>query len=238
MKDQAAGHILVADDHQINQTLFKGFLEHAGYRVTLAANGAEVLSALRTTAFDLIIMDCMMPVMDGFEATQSIRSSSSELFDPGIPILATTAMAKAEDRERCLAAGMDDYLSKPVESELLFRKVQQLIRRPRPVPRPRTDSVPQIKAILHSMSDKLRRDLTAWQADLRELGASGDRRQASALAHKIRGLADLMGDVELSELAAGVETQPGCSGPGEHRRRIEALICALDRRERQFGSND
>lgn len=122
----AERHILVVEDNPINQTLVKTILAKLGYRHTLAGNGQQALDALDAGDFDLILMDCQMPVMDGYEATRIIRHR--ELGSGRhIPILAVTAHALTGDRERCLEAGMDDYLAKPYRFEEIKQKIGQLL---------------------------------------------------------------------------------------------------------------
>ena len=106
--------ILLAEDNPINREVAVGMLEELGHRVEVADNGHDAADAVKTRAFDLIFMDCHMPVMDGFDATQAIRQYQKALVPPlRIPIVALTANAMVGDRERCLEVGMDDYLSKP-----------------------------------------------------------------------------------------------------------------------------
>jgi CheY-like chemotaxis protein len=107
------GNILLVEDNLINQQVALGILQIQGYNVTVANHGREALDAHAQGAFDLILMDCHMPEMDGFEATREIRGR--ERASPGrhVPIIALTANAMAQDREACLNAGMDDHLSKP-----------------------------------------------------------------------------------------------------------------------------
>ncbi len=145
---ESVGHrILVVDDHQVNQQLAVMMIERLGHRVNVAANGQEAIDALKTIPYDLIFMDCHMPVMDGYEATKKIREAESgklkgvgvrskeeeiALSDsadslllaphgPRVPIVAMTANVMPQDREKCLQAGMDDYLSKPIRPEGLVR---------------------------------------------------------------------------------------------------------------------
>lgn len=107
--------ILMAEDNSINQRVGKLILQKAGYIIDLVGDGSEAVEAHRTEPYDMILMDCQMPTMDGFEATRRIRASS-----PRQPvIIAVTANALVGERERCLAAGMDDYLSKPFQAEQL-----------------------------------------------------------------------------------------------------------------------
>ena len=115
--------ILVAEDNPINQTIILRTLKKLGYRATGVANGREVLNALETFRFDLILMDCHMPELDGISATQEIRRLPS--VDRGITIVALTANAMTGEREKCIAAGMDDYLSKPVTMAQLDRMLRK-----------------------------------------------------------------------------------------------------------------
>jgi signal transduction histidine kinase/DNA-binding response OmpR family regulator len=109
--------ILVAEDNSINQMVIGRMLERMGYKYQIVANGNEVLDALRNTHFDLILMDCQMPDMDGYLATQIIRKS--ETLNNDIPIIALTANAVQGDEDKCRDSGMNDYLSKPVDRRVL-----------------------------------------------------------------------------------------------------------------------
>ena len=115
--------ILVAEDNSVNQKLAKALLERLGHRITLAENGAVAISKWSAGAFDLIFMDVQMPEMDGFQATRTIRSREQD--GAHIPIVAMTARAMTGDRERCLEAGMDDYISKPVNRKILEQTIHR-----------------------------------------------------------------------------------------------------------------
>jgi len=116
--------ILVAEDNDINQRFMSALLEHTDYRVTLVSNGLEAVAALREQPFDVVLMDIQMPEMDGIEATQQIRRLASDRAHT--PIIAMTAHALAGERERLLAAGMNDYIAKPIQSRHLLEKLAAL----------------------------------------------------------------------------------------------------------------
>ena len=139
-------NILLAEDNLINQTLAIKLLETRGHRVTLASNGIEAVEAFKKGDFDLILMDIQMPEMDGFEATREIRKLETR--DPQnrgialnrqsrilrqnferIPIIAMTAHAMTGDREKCIDAGMDDYVSKPIKPEALYSVIDKVARK-------------------------------------------------------------------------------------------------------------
>ena len=128
--------ILVAEDNAVNQKVALGQLRSLGYQAETVPNGKVVLKLMAKEHFDLILMDCQMPVMNGFETTEEIRrrESTQQTNGPGLPgtlnarrtiIIAMTADALEGDREKCLAAGMDDYLSKPIRSDELRLKLEQ-----------------------------------------------------------------------------------------------------------------
>jgi protein-histidine pros-kinase len=125
--------VLVAEDNAVNQTLVKKLLEKLGHEVVVANNGQEAVERFTEDRFDLILMDVQMPVMSGFEATQTIRAREqrrSFVFSGGwrsTPIIALTAHAMAGDREACLAAGMDDHLGKPVRAKDLYAAIDRVL---------------------------------------------------------------------------------------------------------------
>ena len=121
---QKRAKVLVVEDNIVNQKLALRMLEKRGCRVDIAANGREAVNASARMAYDCIFMDCQMPEMDGFEATAAIRAHEVQTGNH-VPIIAMTANAMQGDRERCLEAGMDDYISKPVRSEALEAVLQK-----------------------------------------------------------------------------------------------------------------
>jgi CheY-like chemotaxis protein len=113
----ASARVLLVEDNRVNQAVARRMLEHLGHRVTVAENGRIAVQLVRREAFDLILMDCQMPELDGYEATREIRAAEGD--GRRLPIVAMTAHAMVGDREQCLAAGMDDYLTKPVKMQEL-----------------------------------------------------------------------------------------------------------------------
>jgi PAS domain S-box-containing protein len=121
--------ILLAEDNVINQKVALGFLKKLGLHANVAASGVEVIQALASHAYDLVLMDMQMPEMDGLEATRLIRSQQSAALNPWLPIIAMTANAMQGDQEKCLKAGMNDYLSKPVSLQSLAAALDKYLPR-------------------------------------------------------------------------------------------------------------
>ena len=122
---QFNARILVVEDNAINQKVAQGLLKKFGVKVELAANGAEALTSLESLPFDLVFMDCQMPVMDGYEATQKLRHPDSKVLNRDIPIVAMTANTMEGDKEKCLTVGMNDFIPKPINPN----KVQETLYR-------------------------------------------------------------------------------------------------------------
>jgi CheY-like chemotaxis protein len=121
--------VLLAEDNEVNQLLVTEFLEMRGHHVRLARNGYEVLDAVKEREFDIILMDVQMPDMDGFQATSAIRNFERHS-SRRIPIIALTGHAMEGDMQRCLDAGMDGYLSKPIRSRELFEAIERFAGTP------------------------------------------------------------------------------------------------------------
>jgi CheY-like chemotaxis protein len=118
-------HVLVVEDDPLNQTIVCRLLKHAGYLSTPANDGAQALALLAHSNFDLVLMDWQMPDMDGLEVTRRMRAGEAGPWGKTVPIVALTANAFAEDRLACLAAGMNDFLTKPVLADRLMSVVHQ-----------------------------------------------------------------------------------------------------------------
>jgi PAS domain S-box-containing protein len=124
--------ILLVEDDPVNRLMTKLLLSRSGYQVDVASNGNEAIHALEKNDYTVVLMDCMMPVLNGYEATTVIRNPESAVKNHTIPVIAMTANAMQEDRERCLAAGMDDYLAKPIEVTKILAMLEKWLSRPAP----------------------------------------------------------------------------------------------------------
>ncbi len=115
--------ILVAEDNPVNQKVAQIMLKKMGLRADVVANGQEAINMLQIIPYDLVLMDCQMPDMDGFEATRLIRQQGSKVLNPSVPIIAMTAFAMRGDRDKCIQAGMNDFIAKPIQRKELAKVV-------------------------------------------------------------------------------------------------------------------
>jgi CheY-like chemotaxis protein/HPt (histidine-containing phosphotransfer) domain-containing protein len=196
--------ILLVEDNPVNQAVALRLLEKQGHRVTVAGNGREALLVLAKTAapgFDLVLMDVQMPVMDGFEATAAIRAEESKT-RRHLPIIAMTAHAMKGDRERCLVAGMDFYISKPIRASDLLDLVEQCVgyastAAPEPAVAAPAGDLPDRARLLElfdgeeslfaEVSATLQNDLPGQLESLREAIAQGDALRLERASHLLKG---------------------------------------------------
>ncbi len=216
--------ILLVEDNAINQRVALELLKKAGCRVTVAANGAEAVEKVSGQEFDAVLMDIQMPVLDGYEATRKIRG---ELHRTRLPIIAMTAFATTGEREKCLAAGMDDHLTKPIDLQKLFATLHRHIdRADREPPVPETDSPAPADnngtAPIDTASaldriggnETVYRDILAafveehagTTGEIREALTSEDHERLKQLIHTIKGVAGNIGAGGLSSAARELET--------------------------------
>ncbi|MBV9555080.1 MAG: response regulator [Alphaproteobacteria bacterium] len=225
--------VLVAEDHPVNQEIAREHLESFGCRVDMASNGQEAVAAFDTRNYDLILMDCQMPEMDGFEATRAIRTREAMNMDTAarrVPIIALTAHAMIGDRDRCIRAGMDDYLSKPFDGDDLYRMVDRWKPRGatrKETPRPQSAAVKRIEAeavldanVLQSLKrgfspggpsllkrvGRLYLDFTP--KDLAEIESAMDTEDAATvktIAHKLKSASASVGAKSLAKLFKDLE---------------------------------
>ena len=216
--------LLVVEDNETNQQLARELLETAGFQVEIAGDGAQALALLQEQAFALVFMDLQMPVMDGFEATRRLRADPR--YD-GLPIIAMTANAMAGDRERCLAAGMNDHISKPIDLKQLFTVLRHWLEvdiqeamGSSDNEQAETDGLESLEGIdlLDALARlggntrlllKLLLQFRESQSDMVDKVTSalavGDRSLAERLAHTFKGLAGNIGASELQQLAGELE---------------------------------
>ncbi len=238
--------LLVVEDNKVNQQVAALVLGRMGHRVDLVANGQEAVEAVRRIPYDVVLMDCQMPELDGYAATARIRGDHG----PGrqVPIIAMTANAMEGDREKCLAAGMDDYVSKPLSPEVLRAKVEHwgaglpvgatpILAAPETAPSPLEPPVSsQVLAMLRGVEsgqepdffrelvDTFLTDLQQRREALREGVACRDLAAVRALAHTLAGSAGNLGAGGLFALGRALEAA-GRDGDPE---RAAAILTDLD----------
>ena len=218
--------ILLAEDNIVNQKVAQSMLQKIGYRVDTVANGIEAIKALEMLPYDLVFMDVQMPEMDGFEATRYIRNSQSAVHDHEIPIIAMTARAMKGDKERCLQAGMNDYISKPVSLQsliILMEKWQILSQKgsnldetfPEETKNFAISPIFDREALIErTMGDEqiakkiiaiFLKDLPKQINALKEIIEKGEMDNVSWYAHNIKGSSANIGAMALSTVAAEME---------------------------------
>lgn len=197
---------MLAEDNLVNQEVALAMLSKLGYSTALASNGVEAVAALKRSAFDLVLMDCEMPELDGFEATLLIRDPATGVLNPKIPIIAVTAGAMPGDREKCIDGGMDDYLSKPIEPDQLAQVIAKWLGRrvpahfdqpavPLPACEPAFDEARLVKRMMGNkkLAENVARtflgDIPAQLGNLRKYLEAGDSAGARRQAHTLKGAA-------------------------------------------------
>lgn len=248
LKAISGAEVLLVEDTPFNQEIATEFFNQASVKVTLAQNGAEALGELEKGRFDLVFMDCQMPVMDGFEATKRIREK------PAIAetvIIAMTANAMKGDKEKCIAAGMDDYLSKPIVREALYRTMARWLTGE--AASERSDAKPEVAA--GSVDGTQEHEAPVFDPDLalkrtgnnedlleelinrfeqensdvvdRILNAldGDDRETAHRLAHTVKGMAASLAGAEVEKTAGILEE---ALATGAISTQVERHVCDLD----------
>ena len=220
------GRVLVVEDNAINRMVVEDLLAGLGLTTATAENGSEAVEMLAASHFDLVLMDCQMPVMDGYEATGWIRRGEAGAGNTAIPVIALTANAMAGDREKCLAAGMNDYLPKPVVVAQLAAMLARWLDAPitaRPAPLPceceATNGMRVFDevAMLSGLAGKreLARKIVALSLDnlpklcdaLAQAAADGAWADARRCAHSLRGMAAQVGGLHLAATLKALETR-------------------------------
>ncbi|MCW2793153.1 MAG: Histidine kinase [Nocardioides sp.] len=222
--------LLVVEDNPVNQMVADGVLRRLGYDLVMADNGAAGVAALADDpgGFDAILMDCQMPVMDGFDATRAIRAMVGD--GARIPIIAMTAAATAEERERCREAGMDDFLSKPVVPDLLESTLARWV--PGRASDGAADRLRELlddgidPALVLAIADRFAASAGATVDALLGAARDGDAAGTARLSHGLRGSASNVGLTGLAELCAAIEERAR-AGALPDEEALEALRAAL-----------
>jgi signal transduction histidine kinase/CheY-like chemotaxis protein/HPt (histidine-containing phosphotransfer) domain-containing protein len=237
--------VLLAEDNAVNQRVATLLLERLGYRSDVVGNGQEALDALHDRSYDIVLMDVQMPEMDGLEATRRVRAELPADRQPRI--VAMTANAMTEDRERCLEAGMDDYLAKPVRRDELAAALSRAggaVTGDEPEEPATTEAAPAVDpSVLQSLTSRLgdrgpamlARLLDSWEtetakrlADLRAAVEQDDPEGVARAAHSIRGGSAARGAVRLAEVCGEVETQIRAGSPIDLVAARDAIGAAVE----------
>jgi CheY-like chemotaxis protein/HPt (histidine-containing phosphotransfer) domain-containing protein len=235
------GRILVADDNSTNRLVAVGILKNLGLRADAVDDGVEALAALRSAEYDVVLMDLVMPEMDGFVTTREIRCGGNGVLNPAIPIIAMTAQAMVGDRERCLEAGMNAYVSKPVSAKALSDILAKLLE-PATMPRPirptppvdgpiwdkagmmeRLDDTALARVVMEGYLNDIPRQIEALRTFVTERRPA----EAACQAHAIKGASGNVGGQVVRKLAAEIEKS--CN---EGNLRLASQIAEL---ETEFG---
>lgn len=224
--------ILIAEDNLLNQRVIKSLLLHRGFDVVVVGSGQEAIEALEKSEYDLLILDCLMPGMDGFETARAIRNAEPTSLNTKIPILATTALATRHDHQRCVEAGMDEYLSKPLRAGSLYALVEHLINGHTTVSPPNNNdqaAPPKMENIVNSMAERLVREAAAWGKTLRISFENGNWNEIRELAHKIRGTASIVGYPVLLDHAEKLEIAASAPEPATIAALVPKVVDDLHR---------
>ncbi|HUB24935.1 MAG TPA: response regulator [Tepidisphaeraceae bacterium] len=244
-----SGRILLAEDNRVNQIVAREILQRAGYTCEVVHDGKKAIERATSGEFDLILMDCQMPEVDGFEATRAIRnwerSQGATSNRRHIPIIALTANAISGDKERCLDAGMDDYCIKPIDPRRLIEAIDAALAKPTsapkdepgaPAPQPALDISSlmgrfmadhrTIVAILDEFESQAASDIGRLEVIVRE----GRLQEIGAISHALKGAAGIIGAATIARLASELEQL----GPAGDLRKIEQGLNSLQAEVRRF----
>jgi len=207
---QRKGRILVAEDNPVNQKVIVKILERMGLRVDVVANGLEAVEAVARLPYDLVLMDCQMPEMNGFEATGAIRRREADAVAGPVhlPIVALTAHAMQGEMERCLQAGMDDYTTKPLRMAELERVLDRYLAEAEAAAEPALEPAAPDRARENYLTDLValyRRDLPSHLKALEQALTEGRYPEGASMLHSLRGVLGTLGAPEAEGLAGRME---------------------------------
>ena len=247
--DLSGLHVLLVEDNEFNQQLAIALLTRAGVEVSLARDGVEAVQAVQPGRFDAVLMDIQMPHMDGLEATRQIRENPVMA---GLPIIAMTANAMSGDRENCLAAGMNDYIAKPVHVAKLYdilaswtHRNVQIVKPPVAKARHALRMLPAFdphffdpaeaiagmggKDTYLTVLEKFISNQSQSVQSIQEALAAADRQTAARLAHTLKGIAATIGAPALAESARQLESAIREDDTGKYPQLIAATATGLDK---------
>jgi len=214
-----SGRILVAEDQHVNWKLIERTLNKRGHSVVNATDGREAIEMLESERYDLILMDCQMPFLDGYDTAREIRRRETTEQRGRVPIIAMTANAMLGDREKCLAAGMDDYIAKPISTDILDEKLAQWLRAAPPdthvLDQDRIAALrslfpaEKMTGMLHALTTTITTELDHIDQAL----TTNDSTALLAAAHRLKNAAGMVGGTELAHAAAQLETQATTDHP-------------------------
>jgi CheY-like chemotaxis protein/HPt (histidine-containing phosphotransfer) domain-containing protein len=242
--------ILLAEDNPVNQKLALGILAKQGHSVQVAQNGGEAVKAVEREAFDLVLMDVHMPEMGGFEATGVIRERERGS-GRHLPIIALTARAMVGDREQCLAAGMDDYLTKPVKVRELVQAIDRVVpdassteATPTPAMSAGPIGISEDQQLLDRFDGELEllrvvatsflESTPALLTELRQAIAAGDGATVTRVAHRLRGSLGNFGAERAMEAALELEQTGGAASPADADRHCATVTDGFESLRRRL----
>ena len=226
------GTILVVEDNVVNQKVAVGQLRHLGYEAEVVSSGAEAIEAVRRRACDLILLDCQMPDIDGYAVARAIRMMGTAT--RRIPIVAMTAHAMEGEREKCLAAGMDDYLAKPVSTQRLSTVlVRWLGTREEVVDTDKIAGLQQLAranpSFMRDITGLFREDAVVRIHELRDSASRGDAETIARAAHSLKSSSGNIGAARMYSLCATIESSARQGSLDGVAEMVEQLASELDR---------
>lgn len=224
-------HILVAEDDLVTRMVLKKMLEKVGYRADFVNDGQQAIDALKQGEYDLVLMDCFMPGLDGFDATRALRRSTSGELDPNVPVIAMTGLTSASDRQRCMDAGMNDHVGKPVKTDELVAAIERNLGA---VPLEAGATSEQTSAawdgvFLDTLIEKFTADIPQVVESLQHAVVDHDLAGLESIGHRLRGASDILEIRNLSTRSHALE-QAGKAGDLEQAGRLASeLACELQK---------
>ncbi len=237
--DNVQTRVLIAEDTVVGRKVVARILSEAGFEVDAVENGLGVLDLLAATRYDMLIMDCMMPEMDGFATARAIRSGSAGEACSGIPIIAISGLASEEDRQVCLEAGMNDLVQKPITHDNLLPVIHSVLAgsqgggtNPAPTEPDAAENLLQSlddwsPGFMDKIIDQFLDDVPGDIEVITSAMDAGNLEELRSLAHRLRGSADVLSAAALSTRASALEKACLQNQPAEARELGQALILEL-----------